>query len=340
MNFFTRLGRTRLFAVALISATLIIPFVVCGAGLPGEHLLAQRWRALNNPYSQLSNPANIAEENYISVRATVAPVLDGAFMYSELGVNVPFSLRQTAGFTMLVESAEAVYEDEFDPNTGKLVPNTKKPLSNNKFVFSFGYAWNIWQNLIVGANLDFAYQTNFGVPLKGVGLDLGAAYRLYKHPVFGEHILGIATQNLIAPTMGISWIPEFKSTAEYARSLRLAVYSKFWGNRIENNLEFDRKSFTEWELNWRVGYVATRMFNAYLTMGFNQDVLGHWGFAIGAKPLDFIDIPGIRDLVLYYQCNIMTGENSAAPIHSFYIKADVWRHRISTSSMTAFRQAQ
>jgi len=316
---------------------------VFAAGLPGEYLVTQRWRALNNPYSSLSNPANIAEENYIAVRAAIAPVLQGAFTLSELGVNVPLSLYHTASFAMLIEGAGSVFEDIPDPNTGKLIPDLSGALSNTNLIFSFGYAWHIWQRLIIGANLNFAYQTNFGSdPLMGTGIDLGVNYRLMKHPVLGEHLLGLATQNLVAPTMGTSFVPDFESTAEYARNLRLSAYSKFWENRIENYLEFDLKDFfakaetfqaseaglqdfaksMEWELNWRVGYWALRMFKAYLLVGFDDNILGHWGLALGAQMPSF---NRGRDLSVMYQYNVMTEGDATS--HSFYLKADFGKHR-------------
>ncbi len=323
--------------------SLLALFLTAGvfaSGLPGEYLVTQRWRALNNPYSSLSNPANIAEENYLAVRAAVAPVLQGAFTLFEVGANVPLSLYHTAAFTMLIESAGAVYQDKADQN-GHYSADESSPLSNTNLMFSFGYAWHVWQRLIVGANMNIAYQSNFGDALMGVGVDLGAAYRLYKHPVLGEHIVGIATQNLIAPSMGATPTVSF---SEYPRNLRLTGYSKFWESRIENYLEFDLKDFfakaenfqasgpglenfaasMEWELNWRVGYWAMRMFKAYLIMGFDENVLGHWGLALGAQMPSF---NRGRDLSFYYQYNMMTEENSDATSHSLYFKADFGRHR-------------
>ncbi|MCL2220515.1 MAG: tetratricopeptide repeat protein [Chitinispirillia bacterium] len=331
----------KLLSAGLVVLALSIGTGAFAAGLPGEFLVTQRWRALNNPYSSLSNPANIAEENYLSVRAAVAPILQGAFTLSEIGVNMPLSLYQTAAFTMLIEGAGSVFEDIPDPNTGKLVPDMSNALSNANLIFSFGYALHVWQSLIIGANLNFAYQTNFGEPLMGTGVDLGANYRLLKHPILGEHIVGLATQNLIAPTMGTSFVPDFNSTAEYARNLRLSGYSKFWENRIENYLEFDLKDFfakaenfqgdvqnfsksLEWELNWRVGYWAMRMFKAYLIFGFDENILGHWGIALGAQMPSFNQG---RDLSVFYQYNVMTEEASDATSHSFYVKADFGRHR-------------
>jgi len=338
-----------LFARKLSYAVLLALVLASAAfsdGLPGEYLVTQRWRALNNPYSPLSNPANIAEENYIAVRAAVAPVLQGAYTLMEFGANVPLSLYQTAAFTMIIENASEIYKYKEDEN-GRIVEDKESAMKDNHLMFSFGYAWHVWRRLIVGANLNIAYQSNFdGDALTGLGIDLGAAYRLYKHPVLGEHIVGIATQNLIAPSMG------GESYSEYTRNLRLTGYSKFWESRIENYLEFDLKDFfakadnfvqntkdnagmvtnnieqlatsMEWELNWRIGYWAMRMFKAYLILGFDDNVLGHWGLALGAQMPSF---NRGRDLAIYYQYNIMTEDNSEATSHSFYAKADFGRHR-------------
>ena len=337
----SHLYRKLLPSACLMVLALSLTAGVFADGLPGQYLVTQRWRALNNPYSPLSNPANIAEENYIAARIAIAPILEGQFTLSELGVNVPLSLYHTASFTMLIEGAGSVFEDIPDPNTGKLVPDMSGALSNTNMIFSFGYAWHIWQRLIIGANLNFAYQTNFGSdPLMGTGIDVGATYRLLKHPVLGEHIVGLATQNLVAPTMGTSFVPDFESAAEYPRNLRLSGYSKFWENRLENYLEFDLMDFfakaenfqtsdglnavksIEWELNWRVGYWAMRMFKAYLLMGFDDNILGHWGLALGAQMPSF---NRGRDLSVMYQYNVMTEGDATS--HSFYLKADFGKHR-------------
>jgi tetratricopeptide (TPR) repeat protein len=324
--------------LSLIFALSLLPaFPVFAAGLPGEYLVTQRWRALNNSVSPLSNPANIAEENYFAVRAAIAPILQGAFTLSEFGVNVPLSLYHTAGFTMLLEGAGSVFQDEVDEH-GRLVPNRALSLSNTNMLFAFSYAWHAWQRLIVGANVNFAYQTNFGDPLMGTGIDFGANYRLLRHPILGDHIVGLATQNLVAPVMG-SHPFEFSSTAAYSRNLRLSAYSRFWESRIENHLEFDLKDFfaspdnfrsadglksLEWELNWRVGYWAMRMFKAYMIFGFDENVMGHWGLALGAQMPSFNQG---RDLSFFYQYNMMLEQNSDASSHSFYLKADFGLHR-------------
>jgi len=326
----------RLFSLVCILGVLSGAFA---AGLPGEFFVTSRWRALHNPYSPLSNPANIAEENYTSARLAFAPILGGEFALVELGATHPLNFYHTAGFTMLIESGGKVFGGVPD-ETGKLVESPLNALGNANFIFSFSYAWHIWRNLVLGANLNIAYQTNFGDALMGTGIDVGANYRLLTHPVLGEHIAGIATQNLIAPTMGHSLAPDFGSSSEYARNLRLSFYSRFWENRIENYFDLDIKDFVagarsfeadvsffkklEWDLNWRVGVWAMRMFNAYLLFGFDENIVGHWGLALGAK------VPSLnagRDLSAFYQYNVMTEENSEATSHTFYIKADFGKHR-------------
>ena len=42
-------------------------------GLPGEYLLTQRWRGMIAHHSPFTNPALMTEENYISLRAALAP---------------------------------------------------------------------------------------------------------------------------------------------------------------------------------------------------------------------------------------------------------------------------
>jgi len=317
---------------------------VFAAGLPGEFFVTSRWRALHNPFSPLSNPANIAEENYTSVRLALAPILGGEFALFEIGATHPLNFYHTAGFTMLLESGGRVYGSKADDDVpGKIVDDFSNALGNSNLIFSFSYAWHIWRNLILGANLNIAYQTNFDEDaLMGTGIDVGANYRLMMHPILGEHIIGAATQNLVAPTMGHSLVPDFGSASTYSRNLRLSFYSKFWENRLENYFDLDIKDFVtafdkeifdnnrsfvknlEWDLNWRVGVWAMRMFKAYLLFGFDESVVGHWGLALGAN------IPSLnagRDLSAHYQYNIMTEEDSDASSHTFYVKADFGKHR-------------
>jgi hypothetical protein len=278
-------------------------------------------------YSGVNNPANIAGENYLSVRAAVAPVLDGAITLSEIGVNVPISLYQTVGLTMLAEGAGAVYEGASDEN-GNLVPNTDSPLNNTNLMFSLAYAYRVWSRLAVGANLNFAYQTNFGDPLIGIGVDLGATYRLYKNPVFGEHTLGFAVQNLVAPAISASSLFDYNSADEYT-SLRFSLFSEFLGKRICYAADFVVKDlFTDeylapsmsFEFNNKLGVNVWRVFKLYGLVGID----GHYGFAVSAK---LSGVLGHNSVEAAYQYVAMGEENSEATTHTFYVRMEFGKHR-------------
>ena len=173
---------------------------VIGQGLPGEYLLTQRWRDLNAPYSPLTNPALLTEENYISVRGAFTNILPGpnSFNLWEAGVTLPIGLDQSVGFTWLGEADGDVLQ--FNPNAnGEILDSSSSSSSSNtNSFFTASYAYNIWRALSLGVNVNFAYQSNFSngptgqKPLMGLGLDLGLTYRVLLHPVFGTHILGIA----------------------------------------------------------------------------------------------------------------------------------------------------
>jgi len=327
-------------AVLITTIPAILVFSVFAASLPGEYLVTQNWRSINNQYSPLINPANIAEDNYLSVRAMVAPV--GAFTLSEIGVNYPVSLYHTASFATLIEGAGAVYEDAFDESTGKLGTNTESALSNTNLIFSLGYAWHVWQRLIVGANINFAYQSNFGDALMGMGIDLGAAYHLYKHPVWGEHIVGVAAQNLIAGAT-----PEL-SFSEYPFGLRFSDNSTFWKKRIYygadvvlRNVFAKAENFqasgsglqdvytpVEWEINQKVGVNIWRIFKLYGLLGLNDAEIGRYGFALGAK-LGFHSFRSIEAMVQFISIISLsngTEEANASQI-TFYARTEFGRHR-------------
>ncbi|MDG5814131.1 tetratricopeptide repeat protein [Chitinispirillales bacterium ANBcel5] len=309
---------------------------VLSAGLPGEYLLTYRWRDLNSPHSPLFNPAIISEANYNSLRAAMAPVLGGEFMLWEFGLNVPLGLYHTAGITTLIEGSGYAYEAITD-GQGRLVPTDNRS-QNTNFFLGLSYAWHVWNRLSVGTNFNFAYQSNFSYDaLRGFGLDLGVTYRVLRHPFFGDHVFGLSAQNLIAPSMGRSYVPDFGNTSEYSRNLRISLLSNFWESRIEHSMEFNLKDFfantevflddvkeLDWDLNWRMGFWALRMAKAYVMFGFGDDALDYWGFAVGAN------VPSFnfgRDLSFFYQYNIMTEDQSDATSHTIYAKLDFGLHR-------------
>jgi len=189
-------------------------------GLAGEYLLTQRWRDMIAHHSPLTNAALMTEENYIATRFAFAPILAGAFKHFELGAVVPIGLYQSVGVTGL-GSPEGFVETGREMGNGQLTAGDSS-LSNLNSFFMLSYAWHFWNKLSAGINLNFAYSSSFGEPTMGTGLDIGLTYRLLRHALIGDHLIGLSTVNLIAPSMGKSPVPNFKSTGQYSRDIKLS----------------------------------------------------------------------------------------------------------------------
>ena len=323
--------------ICLLCTAGVVP--VLADGLPGEYLLTQRWRDMIAQHSPLTNPALMTEENYLSVRAAFAPILSGAFKHLELGVVYPIGLYQSAGLTVL-GSPEGYVEQGVEGPGGVITTGTETYSNTNVFVM-LSYAWHFWDKLSAGLNLNLAYQTGFGEPRMGTGVDVGFSYRLIRHALLGDHILGLSTQNLIAPTMGDSYVPNFKSTGQYSRDLKISWLGNYWERRIESALDFDIKDFwaakdeftsdlltsakqLEWDINFKVGAWMLRMAKVYLQMGFDEDALDYWGMAVG------FNVPSVnagRDLEVLYQYNVMTAGQNDATGHTIYARVDFGKHR-------------
>lgn len=329
----------------ILLLTFCFSFSLRADGLPGEYLLTQRWRDMIAHHSPLTNPALMTEENYISGRIAFAPILDGEYKHGEVGVTVPVGLYQSAGFTFFFSPEGYVFPGGIDEETGSLIPpvdlgDAVLGLSNTNLLFMFSYAWHFWNKLSVGANVKLAYQTAFGDPAMGFGFDLGLTYRLLRHPIIGDHVVGLSTQNLIPPVMK----SKFSDTANsaYASDLKVSWVANYWEKRVESALDIDIKDFLaaanefktldgktaakqiEFDINFKVGVWLLRMLKAYLQFGFNQKELDYWGMALG------VNMPSVnngRDLEVLYQYNIMTSSGNDATGHTVYLRGDFGKHR-------------
>lgn len=328
---------------------VILPFLflltslqtVRADGLAGEYLLTQRWRDMIAHHSPLTNAALMMEENYISARIAFAPILSGQFKHLELGVVIPIGLYQSVGVTVL-GSPEGTVTQGRDTESGQIVPGESSLSNLNAFVM-FSYAWHFWDKLSAGINFNLAYSSNFGDSRRGTGIDIGITYRLLRHALLGDHVLGLSTINLIAPTMGKSYMPDFKSTGQYSRDIKLSWIANYWERRLESALDIDIKDFwaakdefrlsdggvslakkIEWDINLKLGAWLLRMFKLYLQFGFDEDAIDYWGMAFG------INLPSVnsgRDLELLYQYNIMTEAQNDATGHTIYGRMDFGKHR-------------
>jgi hypothetical protein len=173
----------RLAAVLLIAAG---PLSHAAAdGLPGEYLLSTRWRDLLSWHSPVTNPAFLPWEQVVTVRGAFAPTMQGAFHLWELGATVPLPLSQAVGATLVGESDGRIESSVFDEATGQLAPGDNS-VSNSNFFIMISYAKEFLQRLSFGANVNIAYQSNFGDGVGGAGLDLGCVYRFRPHPRLGN----------------------------------------------------------------------------------------------------------------------------------------------------------
>lgn len=314
-------------------------------GLPAENLLTQRWRDMIANHSPITNPALLTEENYISIRGAFAPILDGAFKHGELGITLPIGLYQSLGLTVVFQNDGTVFNSKPADASGYLEQDPNSALSNKNYFIMLTYAHQVWNRLSLGINFDYARQTNFGAPLKGVGLDLGLTYRALRHPILGDHLLGMSTQNLIAPQM-TKTLSFTGNKGAYARNLKFTWLSYYLEHRIESTLDFNFKDFLasaseftstvtgsgtvsypeqmEFDVNYKLGLWLLKLLRLYVQVGVEDGEMDYWGMALG------FNVPGVnngRDFEVLYQFNVMTQVDNEATGHTIYGRIDLGKHR-------------
>ncbi len=335
-------GSARCALLTVLSAAAMI----LANGLPGEYVLTQRWRDLFAGQSPLSNPAFLTEENYPSVRLAVAPTMQGEFTLWELGFVMPIGMYQSVSATMLIEDAKGITMSR-EESSGQLVP-VDDELSHQSRFLVMSYALNPWNRLSVGANLTYANQTNYGYGRSGLGLDLGASYRVFRHPILGDHVAGFMLQNIVTPQLdstdqiiynfGKNIVAPLSgdNAGEYSANLKFSWMMRFWEGRIESGIDADIKDYmaqanqfadsisesgdlsVEFDINARIGFWMLRVINLYMHFGSQ-----YWGVSSG------VNVPSVnngRDLAVAYQFMSMT-EGKSANTHTFYVRADVGKHR-------------
>jgi flagellar motor protein MotB len=305
----------------------------CADGLPGEYLVSSRWRDLMWWHSPLTNPAFITRENFITIRAAYAPVLQNAFRLWETGITVPLGMKQAVGASVIGENDGQITNSSFDDASGRLVAGGTNSTNNNLFTM-LTYATDFLPRLSLGANLNIAYQSDFGEPLYGIGCDVGCSYQVLEDRKLGDHSVGVALVNLIAPSMNTSITPRFGNDGEYSRDLRLSWLADFWQKRIESGIDIDlkdilasRKEFDARKIEWigacRVGARVLPMLPLYLQMGFGRNVIDYWGLAGGVcVPL----ADDGRNFSAFYQYNMKT-EGVLASAHTVYVMMNFGKHR-------------
>ncbi|MDR0303325.1 MAG: tetratricopeptide repeat protein [Chitinispirillales bacterium] len=362
MRFFN-INNTKKSLTKFVMRGMIVAFAataVFGDGLPGEYYVTQRWRDLFAPYSPASNPAILTEENYVSVRGVWSPSLGNAFFLYEGGAVVPIGLYQSVGFTVLgVTSNEPIMGAKWDPDKEEIV-STGTPYYDNHMLFMATYAINPFNRLSIGANLNIFKTPNFGDPIRGLGIDIGATYRVSNHPVLGEHIVGINFQNAISPN--IFSRPEGEKVTVNTQSINAKInwISFMFDRQVDAGIDFDIKDFTssaasfagqaiadantgdirkvfdgkkkiEFDFSGRIGVWLLRMINIHGHFG-----TGHWGVSGG---MNVPSIFGGRDFQVGYQYTNIT-DDKASFTNTIYFRGQFGPHREQVYAMKMARQVQ
>ncbi|MDR0306050.1 MAG: hypothetical protein LBI42_04330 [Chitinispirillales bacterium] len=320
-------------AALLFLGVVSIVSSVKAAGLPGEFTITDRWRHVYSMYSGVTNPSFINEENYMSVRFMLANTLQ-EFYTHEFGVTVPIGLHSAAGISWMMQGASSyeIMDPDGNPSGGTIS-------DQNHFV-ALTYANNIWNRLTIGGNLSIIAQNVANIDNTvpnaemrlGFGFDLGLSYKLLRHPMIGNHILGLSTQNLFTHILD--------TDETYARAVRTSLLSDFWERRISFGADFVLKDLISaedvwsvdsakqlpWEFTQKLGFNILRIFKVYMLTGWDPEGFDHYGFAFGLNMPGFLNGRDLEGLMQFVSVN--NKESSTNVSHmTFYARAEFGRHR-------------
>jgi tetratricopeptide (TPR) repeat protein len=336
MRFFKRgIAKIRLtLAAAGVLAIAAQAWAQQSGGLPGGHLITDRWRYAYSQYSGVTNPAFVNEENYMAARFLFASTLD-VFSMQEAGFNIPLGLYDAAGLSWIMHGTSTY--NATDPNGVE----TGGKIADQGHLIALTYARNVWKGLTVGGNLDIIAQNIADIPAEdkvgnamrfGFGVDVGLTYKLVRHQMLGNHILGLSTNNIFNMILD--------TDEKYASALRFSLLSDFWERRIYLGADFVLKDILSgegdyipgavsgmpWENTYKVGFNILRIFKLYMLFGLNDQGLDHYGFAFGANMPGFFngrDIEGMMQFV-----SIANDTKGADANHiTFYARTELGKHR-------------
>jgi len=305
-------------------------------GMPGWHFITDRGRS---QYLGVTNPAFVNEENDMSLRFLYASTMD-VFYTIEAGFIMPLGIYDAVGVSWNMQGTSK-YEATKDDGTP-----TGQNISDQGHFIALTYANNVWKGLTVGGNLNIIAQNVYEVDNSspnnevinsmrfGFGVDIGLTYKLLRHQLLGNHILGLSTNNLVNMIMD--------TDEKYVAALRFSLLSDFWKRRVYYGADLVLKDFLAnegdwspdatkempWELTQKLGINIRRIFKLYGLVGFNNEGVDHYGFAIGAK-MGFHNFRSIEAMMQFVSiANPGSGESEANASHiTFYARTEFGKHR-------------
>ncbi|MDR2577680.1 MAG: hypothetical protein LBC70_02575 [Chitinispirillales bacterium] len=321
---FTRIRSALLVALAVGAAAQ-----VWAQGLSGEYIISDRWRHAYSMYSGVTNPAFINEENYMALRFLFASTLQEFYMH-EAGFTMPLGLHEAVGISWMMAGANKFGATD---HTGQLYGIS---IADQHHFFALTYARNIWSRLTVGGNLNVILQNVANIDSDipgnemrfGFGVDVGLSWKLLRHQLLGNHILGLSTNNIFNMILD--------TDEKYTSALRLSLLSDFWERRIFFGADLLLKDILadagEWgpgdpknmpfEFSQKLGANILRIFKVYALSGFNAEGFDHYGFAFGANMPGFFNGRDIEGMIQF----VSVGASDASHI-TFYARTELGRHR-------------
>ncbi len=313
-------------------------------GLPGEYYVTQRWRDFFAGHSPATNPAFMTEENYFTTRMALCPTLQNTFFLMEVGAILPIGLYQSVGVSFLsLSSGDDIQRTYYDEGQNDIV-STNEYLNGNQNLFIFSYAVNPVGRLSVGTNINFFHKANFDSTVMQLGFDLALSYRFLRHPLLGDHVVGINFQNLLSPDLG------FQSMNNEAVNLKVSWLAKLWESRIEVGIDLDIKDFmsqaedyaessvsgvptkqVEFDFNSRIGFWLLNTINVCFQAGTD-----YWGICPG------LNVPTVnmgRDLQVAYQFMSIVDDIDLTSTHTLYFRGDFGKHREEVYARKMAREA-
>jgi hypothetical protein len=328
-----------LIIVAAAMLALAIPAAAQNGGLPGGHLITDRWRHVYSMYSGITNPAYVNEAKYMSARFLFANTQEAGFTY-------PLGLYDAVGAAWIMNGVTPFEATDNEGNT----LDGPKIVDQGNFV-ALTYARNVWAGLTVGANLNFIAQNIADIQIGsaaggadrvsnkyrvGFGADAGLTYKALRHRVYGNHTLGISTNNIFNMIMD--------TDEKYAAALRFSLLSDFWRRRVYYGADFVLKDILSgdddwrsssgpevgmpWEFTQKIGVSVWRIFKAYAIVCFNNESLDHYGFAFGVNAGRFLGFQDMEAMLQYVSITNPTNAAEANASHiTFCVRAEFGKHR-------------
>jgi len=333
--FKSRIARINLVLAAVGVMAVATQAVAQTGGLPGGHLITDRWRHVYSQYSGVTNAAFINEENYMALRFLFANTLE-LFNTQEAGFTMPLGLYDAAGISWIMDGTSKYAATDHEGN-----PLNQSIVDQEHFV-ALTYARNVWKGLTVGANINIIAQNIADIPAEdkvgnamrfGAGFDIGITYKVLRHQMLGNHIVGLSTNNLVNMIMD--------TDEKYATALRISLLSDFWERRIYFGADFVLKDLLSgdadwtqtavmpWENTYKIGANILRIFKLYMLFGLNNEGMDHYGFAFGANMPGFFngrDIEGMMQFVSIANPSSDAAEANASHI-TFYVRTELGKHR-------------